>query len=438
MATTSYCEDSIVRTDFDEHNEQTDATSIWEEAIAWLALLPILFITVGGRIQTENAPVAFRFTAMEDDSIGRKLTRLACTVLILILVSTRLREILNVCKRSKLLLLLPAIALVSVLWSQNRAHTMVDALSLLVLTLFGMYLYVRYPGDRILSLLTFGAFISLWLCALTVIAFPSIGLDPFQENAWRGIFGQRNECAAICTLFLTLGLHYQTSGLMSQFIRGSVLLLSVIFIIMSGSRTGWILAALALILTYSLRFLSRLPSLDRILFLMVMSVPTIVLAFFIFNNFTQILAILDKDPTLTQRTVIWAQVIPSIILHPLLGYGYSGFWMGLSGASMQTVLVTGWMEGQAQDGYLDILLQLGIVGLIPLVMMFLRAAMHAVPIVERRMLNSISAFSIVLLPLVLVGNIGESTLLQPVGITWFYALIAFLVLARPYSDAEDF
>ena len=68
-----------------------------------------------------------------------------------------------------------------------------------------------------------------------------------EVNAWRGIFGQRNECAAICTLFLTLGLHYQTSGLMSQFIRGSVLLLSVIFIIMSGSRTGWILAALALI-----------------------------------------------------------------------------------------------------------------------------------------------------------------------------------------------
>ena len=145
---------------------------------------------------------------------------------------------------------------------------------------------------------------------------------------------------------------------------------------------------------------------------------------------------LNKDPTLSQRTIIWAQVIPSILKHPLLGYGYSAFWMGLSGESMHTVLVTGWMEGQAQDGYLDILLQLGLAGLIPLIVVFLRAGVQAVSVVEARRLNSVSAFSIVLLPLVLVGNIGESTLLLPLGIAWFYALIAFLVLGRPDYAAE--
>lgn len=437
MATTSYHEDSLAQTVLHAHDEQADATSIWEEAMAWLALLPILFITVGGRIQTESAPVAFRFTAMADDSIGRKLTRLACAVLMLILVSTRFRAILNVCRKSKFLLFFPALALLSVLWSQNRAHTTIDALNLLVVTLFAMYLYLRYPGERILSLLTFGAFVSLCLCALAVIAFPSIGIDAFQDNAWRGIFAQRNVCAAICTLFLALGLHYQARGLSSQLIRGSVLFLSVLFIIMSGSRTGWILATLALILTYTLRFLARLRSLDRLLVLMVLAVPTVVLGFLIFNHFTQVLALLNKDPTMTQRTIIWAQVIPSILRHPFLGYGYSAFWMGLSGESMHAVLVTGWMEGQAQDGYLDILLQLGLAGLIPLLLVFVRAGVQAVPLVERRSLDRVSAVSMVLLPLVLVGNIGESTLLLPLGLAWFYALIAFLVLGRPDGLAED-
>ena len=436
MATTSDCQSSLLQPAAEARYQQAGETSTWEEAVAWVALVPVLFITVGGTIQTESTPVAFRFTAMADDSMGRRLARLACTALILILVSTRFRQILNVCKKSKLLLLLPAIALVSVLWSQNRVHTAIDALNLLAVTLFAIYLYLRYPGNRIVSLLTFGAFISLWLCALTVIAFPSIGIDAFQENAWRGIFAQRNECAAICTLFLALGLHYQERGVISQLIRCSILFLSILFIVMSGSRTGWILAALALILTYSLRFMARLQSLDRLLFLMVMAIPTIALGLLIFNDFTQILAVLNKDPTLSQRTIIWAQVIPSILKHPLLGYGYSAFWMGLSGESMHTVLVTGWMEGQAQDGYLDILLQLGLAGLIPLIVVFLRAGVQAVSVVEARRLNSVSAFSIVLLPLVLVGNIGESTLLLPLGIAWFYALIAFLVLGRPDYAAE--
>ena len=105
---------------------------------------------------------------------------------------------------------------------------------------------------------------------------------------------------------------------------------------------------------------------------------------------------------------------------------------------MQAVLVTGWMEGQAQDGYLDILLQLGLLGLIPVMALFVRAGMHAVSAMERKMLNRVVLFAIVLLPVILVGNIGESTLLLPLGTSWFYALLAFLILARPELYAEAY
>jgi exopolysaccharide production protein ExoQ len=411
---------------------------LWEEVFSWLTLLPTLFITVSGRIQTESAPVAFRFTAMEEDSLGRRITRLACSLLILLLISTRFREILAVCRRSKLLLLFPALAFVSMVWSQNPRHTLVDALNLLLTTLFAMYVYMRYPGDRLISFLTLAAFISLLLCALAVVAFPSVGIDAFQQNAWRGIFGQRNNCAATCTLFLMVGLHAKTRGLMEQLIAGSVIALSLIFIVMSGSRTGWILAAIGLVLTYGLRFTAQIRSLDRILFLMVLAVPITLIALFIGSNLNEILAAMDKDPTLTQRTIIWAQVIPSIAKHPLLGYGYSAFWQGLNGESMQAVLTTGWMEGQAQDGYLDTLLQLGLVGLIPLVVVFLRGFVQSIGAMERKLLSHAVLWAIVLLPLVLLDNIGESSLLLPLGIPWFYALIALVILAFPNPHAEEF
>jgi O-antigen ligase len=438
MAMATYNENMVWQNAPVVPEESLHANSIWQEATAWLVLLPTMFITVSGRIQTDSGPVAFRFTAMEDDSLARRLTRLGCSLLILILLSGHIREVVAVCKRSKLLLSLPLLAFMSTLWSQNPQHTLVDALNLLLTTLFAIYLYLRYPGERLVSFLTFAAFISLLLCVCSVALFPSVGIDAYQQDAWRGIFGQRNNCATACTLFLVVGLHAPARGIVVRLIRASVVFLSVVFVVMSGSRTGWLLTGLALVLTFGLRFINRIRSLDRILFLMVVALPSLLIAFLIGTHFNEVLAVLDKDPTMTQRTVIWAQVIPSILKHPLLGYGYSSFWMGLSGESMQTVLTTGWMEGQAQDGYLDILLQLGLVGLIPLCVLFLRGFKDSVAAVEHGIRDTCAPLAIVLLPLILVGNIGESSLLFPLGVPWFYALTAILTLSFSRRPMEDF
>jgi O-antigen ligase len=323
------------------------------------------------------------------------------------------------------------------LWSQNPGHTLVDALNLLLTTLFAIYLYLRYPGDRVVSFLTFAAFVSLLLCVVAVVAFPNVGIDTYQQDAWRGIFGQRNNCAVACTLFLVLGFHMRAWGIVEKAMQGAVVLLSLVFVVMSGSRTGWVLTTLAIALTYGLRFIARIRSLDRIVVLMILAVPTAVGAFLVASNFVTVLAAMDKDPTMTQRTIIWAQVIPSIAKHPFLGYGYSAFWAGLHGESMQTVLVTGWMEGQAQDGYLDMLLQLGLVGLIPLIALFLRGFVQAAKAVERRWLDRATMLAIVLLPLILVENIGESSLLTSLGVPWFYALIALMTLSLPAARMEE-
>lgn len=402
---------------------------IWTEVCAWLALLPTLFITVSGRIQADSGPVAFRFTAMEEDSLSRRLARLGCSILILLLISTRFRAILKICKQAKLLFLLPGVAFVSTVWSQNPSHTLVDASNLMLTSLFAVYLYLRYPGERIISFLTFTASISLLLSMLAVILFPSVGIDAFQQNSWRGIFGQRNNCAAVCTFFLVLGLHYRARAFAEHLMRGAVLLLSIIFIVMSGSRTGWLLAALGVALTYGIRFVGRMRSLDRLGAFLVLVIPAVLLCAFVANNFNQILALMDKDPTMTQRTVIWAQVLPSIAKQPLHGYGYSSFWMGLNGESMQAVLTTGWMEGQAQDGYLDVLLQLGLIGLVPLVWTFVRAFGQAIAAMEHRIGSAIIRLAIVFLPLMLVENIGESSFLLPLGIPWFYTSISLLTLS---------
>jgi O-antigen ligase len=419
-------------------DESSRETSVWEEASAWVALLPTVYITARGVIQDDSGPAAFRFTAMEADPTAHRIARLVFSLIVLLLLSTRFRSIVAACKRSKLLLLLPAIAFLSVFWSHNPKHTLIDALSLLLTTLFAFYLYLRYPGRRLISFLAFAALVSLALSVLSVTVFRDIGVNSYADNAWRGIFGHKNACAASCVLFLAVGFQARPRGLVEQLIRGSVIVLSLVFVVMSASRQGWLLMALAIALIFGLRLVVRIRSLDRLLFLLVLSVPLALAFFYIQSNFTQLLASMGKDPTLSQRTIIWDQALLSIAKRPILGYGYSAFWAGLNGESMQAVLTTGWMEYQAQNGYLEVLLGLGLVGLIPIMVVFLRAFAHAAAAIEHRMLNDTVLWAIALLPLFLVENVGESLLLVPMGIPWLYALIALLVLSRPDRSAEEF
>jgi len=71
-------------------------------------------------------------------------------------------------------------------------------------------------------------------------------------------------------------------------------------------------------------------------------------------------ATLGRDDTLTGRTDIWARVL-SMAEHPIVGGGYSSFWLGER-------LLTLWNEYswhpiEAHNGYLEIYLDLGIIGL---------------------------------------------------------------------------
>lgn len=65
---------------------------------------------------------------------------------------------------------------------------------------------------------------------------------------------------------------------------------------------------------------------------------------------------LGRDATLTDRTEIWAAVIPRVSQHPWLGVGHGSFW-----TTQQRRLAQG--TPHAHNGYLDILLEEGVVGL---------------------------------------------------------------------------
>lgn len=75
----------------------------------------------------------------------------------------------------------------------------------------------------------------------------------------------------------------------------------------------------------------------------------------------------DDSSTLTGRTPIWETLIGYAAARPITGYGYGSFW---TPARIEVISKDqGWVVGDAHLGYLDVLLEVGVAGLLLFVLM---------------------------------------------------------------------
>jgi len=73
------------------------------------------------------------------------------------------------------------------------------------------------------------------------------------------------------------------------------------------------------------------------------------------SNLKFFVSSVKRDPTLTDRTQLWASLLPVAMERPILGRGVGGFWTSRT--------KTEFMVSEGHSGYLDVLLNLGFVGI---------------------------------------------------------------------------
>ena len=393
---------------------------IWHLVLGWVMLLPLLFFSTNGNLIPVSADPKVRIVAGGSEALSHRLPTALVIIICVTLILSRYQLVLSMCRQAKVLLALPVLALLSCLWSEDRQQSVISAVILFVFTLFALYIAGSLSPQRQLELVVFVGAIILPLSIAVSIFLPNIGDTP---TGWCGVLGDKNNLGMVATLLLVTLLHWQPHGIFQKVSRIAYVIMAAVLIVMSKSRGGWGLACLALFLLGGLWLLQKMALLDSIAVALA-AIPVLSgIGYAIYHFGPLLLQTVGKDPTLNQRTIIWAAVWTAVTKRLLFGYGYCAFWTGLDGPSNNIVLIAGWALRQAQDGFLDLWLQLGVFGVALVVAAFAVALRDIVRCFRGSRHRNYVRWSVIVLVCTFVYNIGESSLGLD-RISWLLFLVA--------------
>jgi len=137
---------------------------------------------------------------------------------------------------------------------------------------------------------------------------------------------------------------------------------------------------------------------------------------------------LGRDATLTGRTETWAQLVPVVYSQPFLGSGFGSFWTDARRDFYEM--------SHGHNGYLDILLDLGAVGLVLCAALLLSCGrnLHATLSED----YDWASLGICFLIMALVYNVSESALNSLAEqMTAMVILVSLAIPAREVMQATD-
>lgn len=151
---------------------------------------------------------------------------------------------------------------------------------------------------------------------------------------------------------------------------------------------------------------------------------------------SQVLALFGKDATLTNRTGIWAEVIGLAEQHPVLGWGWVGYWPAWAEPFDGLVVINGVEQLHAHNAWLDVWMQLGSVGVAVFVLMVARTLMRAwfaaisrpqLDARHRGRFDAVSMLPLAVLALLVVQTASESHLLVE---GWWVVFVVLMTKLR--------
>jgi O-antigen ligase len=143
-----------------------------------------------------------------------------------------------------------------------------------------------------------------------------------------------------------------------------------------------------------------------------------------FNASPDTLKALGRDPTLTDRTEVWGLLL-SLVRNPLLGTGFESFWLGERIQKIWTAYW--WHPNQAHNGYLEVYLSLGWIGVTLLVVVLIAGYLNIIKGWRRN--ESTTGLMLAYFLVGIVYNFTEAAFFRMQAPAWIFLL--FAITAHP-------
>jgi exopolysaccharide production protein ExoQ len=340
------------------------------------------------------------------------------------------RQILVQMRHTKLLWAVVALAFISVLWSDVPGFALRRCMNMAATSAFGLYLAYRYSPRQLLRLLGWALAVAIVFSILAVLLRPDLGIDSALTNhAWKGIFVQKNTLGRLMALGVLVFLFLAFDNKAHRWVYAAASLVSAGMIIMAGSDTSAIAVPILLILLGIFALTRQRPFWTVFASAFFVAVG-IICGVMLFVDTGDFFAAVGRDATLSGRIDIWSALFPKIMDHPWLGYGYSSFWLGLeSQPSSDLWSILHWHVPHSHNGFLDLVVELGVVGLgiflAGFVMSIRRGLLWAR--IER---SAIGLWPLVFLSFTFLFNLTEGSILRQDNLLWvlYVATSVFVVV----------
>lgn len=344
-------------------------------------------------------------------------------------------------------LLFLVLAPVSAAWSIESSATLLRYVSLLTIFLVCFAIALGGWSPRVLQRVAIPPLMFIILGSLLVgmiapDSITEIGTDLSQKNAWHGITHSKNEFGMISSIGVIICVNRWLSreGRAFWALAGSIAAFTCL--VLSRSNTSLFATMVALMAMFGL---IRVPFIRQrySTHVAVGIALTLLLYELVIQNvipgvnvlLAPIMSLTGKDTTFSSRTVIWNVIKEHIQYAPLLGTGYGAYWLGPFPSSPSYVFVPlmYFYPTEAHNGYLDIINDLGVVGLLVVlafIFMFVRQSLRLM-----RVDRSQGALYLGLLFQQMVMNMSESEWFSRTS-TFAVLILATTCLARGLLEAR--
>jgi exopolysaccharide production protein ExoQ len=335
------------------------------------------------------------------------------------------RQIVPLVRANKFTTLLVLLAIVSTAWSVDPSETFRRSMALLGTTLIGIEFALNYSVRKLLRLLCAVLSLFVVLSIIVQVFFPGFIPDMnFDRDSWHGLLSFKGNFAKMVVLAAVAFL-CQPRRLIRGFLVVTALTALAFALIFKANSKEALVILVGMVALFrisgALRWKPRLLTL-ALLASLVIGVPILYLSL---RNLDRLTAVLDRDPTLTGRVTLWQVVLPNIEQSPVYGYGYSAFWGVSSKAANLIREEVRWEAPHAHNGYIDLTLGLGLVGLLLFAAGYIVAVRRAIQLIRTDPGNE-AKWPLMFLTIIFLYQLTESSVVGGNSIFWImYVAVSF-------------